>query len=261
MSLSQNRIEEILLTKLLTTISFSNYFTVNIEKDEILGIYIYGSRLWEVDNEDSDLDYVVIVSDDSKIWEHQVLDKFEEKGHILKESIEKTIDLHILSESKYKELVNNADELGLSIYYQNNPILEYNYNLDFENDETKLHNFLVNLRKSFSTKANNSYVKSKKKLTVEERNDFNLLLSIKSIFHSIRILDFGYLIAKFEIEKFKNNKLIFDFSNLTNAHNDKLDKMFVLFEDNNNDWDEIHKLIKPVFNEFSSTFKKIAPKK
>ena len=254
----ENKVEQILITKLITNISLSTYLTINIKKEEILGIYIYGSRLWKIDNEKSDLDYVIIISDNSDIWKYQnsKKDQYEEKGYILNES--EDIDLHILSETKYKEMVNKANELALSIYYQENPILKYNFNLELKKDKTKLHNYLVSLRKSFSTKANNSYVKSKKKLTIEK----NLILSVKSMFHSLRLLDFGYHIAKYEIEKstqnIEKNKLLFDIEEITKNYKKELKELHILFSSNN--WEEIHQLMKPKFNKKASLFKKIAPK-
>jgi predicted nucleotidyltransferase len=229
-----NNIELKLLKRIITEIYVNEFNLVRIEEKHILGIYKWGSYLWGSQNDNSDLDYCIIISDKSSIW------KFHNVQYIQKES--KDIDLHIISESYYKSLVNDCEEMSLSLYFQENPILKYDY-------ETTLN--LQKLRKSFSTKANNSYVKSKKKLTVEDKNEENYNLAIKSMFHSIRIIDFGIEVA-LRIKGEKTNKI--DFTDIGYS----LNHIKSIFK--NKDWSEVHKIMKPEFNSFSTVFKKLAPK-
>ena len=63
--------------------------------------------------------------------------------------------------------------------------------------------FSENLRTSISTITSNSWVKGKKKLIITV--DYDLNLALKSVFHSLRILDFGIQISE--------NKKIVNFSN------------------------------------------------
>jgi len=223
MSLSQEQIE----TKLLTNNVLNS---VRIFKEDIKGLYIYGSRLWETDDEDSDLDYVVILSDSSHIWE------VRKGGHYQKESDD--IDLHILSETKYKELLEDCDEMALSIYFQEYPLIKYEYSFNIN---------LANLRKSFSTKANNSYVKAKKKL-----QDGEIRIAYKSLYHSLRILDFGRKIAECSL----TNEKIYDMT----SFGENIEWFKQCFEVEKMPWEEIHKIFKPIYNSYATEFKKLAPK-
>ncbi len=119
-----------------------------------------------------------------------------------------------------------------------------------ENFKDSIYNFKINkekLREASSQKSSNSYVKAKKKLIIEE--DFDIYISLKSLWHSIRILDFSTQIA--------NNNMIENPDSVNHLfieiNNDYLD-----FE---NDWNKIHLKYKPIYNQFSSKFKESCPKK
>ena len=230
MKLTQEQIEIKLLTKLLTNISTNDFNSVRISEEDIKGLYIFGSRLWETDNEESDLDYAVVLSDTASVW------KFYEKQYFQRES--EDIDLHIMSESYYKNLIRECDEFGLSLFAQENPLIKYETNIEYKDLS------LQNLRKSFSTKSNNSYVKAKKKL-----QDGELKIAYKSMYHSIRILEFGVSVA---LNITGNETKVFDAGDI--------DWIKELFEENFDNWEVIHKTMKPVFNAFASDFKKLAPK-
>ncbi len=102
------------------------------------------------------------------------------------------------------------------------------------------------LRESLSSKSSNSYVKAKKKLIVEE--DFDLNVSLKSLWHSFRILKFGIDIAK----QGKINP------ECCNDLYEQIKMDYIIF---NNDWNKIHTKYKPMYNELASEFKLICPKK
>ena len=239
MKLTTKNIELKLITKLLTNIRNNGCFITNIE---ILGVYIYGSRLWNNDNENSDLDYCIIILDNSSLW------KNIETNNQYFQIESDDIDFHIMSETYYKDLVQKCDEMALSLYFQDNPLLKYHYSTELN---------LQNLRISFSTKSNNSYVKSKKKLTVEDNTNKNLKLAYKSMFHSLRILSFGIDIANFII---KNSKIYLNQSSKYSSFYNSMDIETIKFDFENNSWENLHKIYKPIFNELSSTFKKLAPK-
>jgi len=223
-------VEKILLTKFVSNISFDNPFTKKVFEKDIKGLYIWGSRLWGNDTKNSDLDYVVVLSNNSPIF-------IGTDGYIQKES--ETIDIHFLSETEYKKRLDECDEMVLSCYIQINPLLEYKCEIDL--NKTKL-------RKSFSAKANNSYVKAKKKLTVEESTEKNLKLAWKSMWHSLRILKMGIIIA--------NGIKNIDTKMLMNGIYG-IEDNFKLYK---NDWETLHKIYKPVYNQLSTEFKKLAPK-
>lgn len=102
------------------------------------------------------------------------------------------------------------------------------------------------LRESCSQKSSNSYVKAKKKLIVEE--DFNLSVSYKSLWHSLRILDFGMQIAK-------TNKIN------PESCNDLYDQVIKDYLFMKNDWSKLHEKYKPIHNAIASEFKQECPKK
>jgi len=234
MSLNNAQIEAKLLIKMITNININDFNMVKIDEEDILGIYVYGSRLWGTDNENSDLDYAIILDNKSSIW------KFHEKCYIQKES--EDIDLHIMSVDYYEDLVRNCDEFGLSIYFQKYPLLKYN-------DTVWIGELsLQDLRKQFSSKANNSYVKAKKKL-----QDGEAKIAYKSLYHSIRILDFGRKIAE---EIIAEENRIYDMT----SFGESIEWFEQCFEVEKLPWEEIHKIFKPIFNDYATEFKKLAPK-
>jgi len=228
--MKSENVELKLIKKLLTKINFSQIdaLNINLNENEILGLYIYGSRLWGTADEQSDLDYCVIVYDNSPIIAYQ--------NYIQKES--EDVDLHIMSESYYKDLVQNCDDMALSMYFQEYPLIKYDYLTDIN---------LVNLRKSFSSKANNSYVKAKKKLA-----DGEIRIAYKSLYHSIRILSFGRKIADATL----NNEKIYDMT----SFGENIEWFKQCFEVEKMPWEEIHKIFKPIYNSYATEFKKLAPK-
>ena len=100
---------------------------------------------------------------------------------------------------------------------------------------------LPQLRHAISSKSSNSWVKAKKKFIVEE--DFNPYIGKKSAFHSLRILNFGTQIAKYQ--------RILNYSSANNYFDDIM---------NLNSWDDINHQFKSVYNSLSTEFKLVAPK-
>jgi len=177
-------------------------------------IFLFGSRLYGTDVPESDYDYVIVSDDVDNEYHYETYE----------------VDLHIYSESKFRELLDAHDIQTLECYYQMDD--ELRAYLDFKLDKWKL-------RKTVSSIANNSYVKCKKKLLDGE--DY---IGLKSLFHSVRILDLGIQIARGEDP--------IDFTNR--------------FEDYNyimkigSDWDKLNSEYKPVVNKLSSQFRKLCPK-
>ncbi len=115
------------------------------------------------------------------------------------------------------------------------------------------HKFTFNLNKeklriSISTITSNSWVKGKKKLTV--MGDYDLNIAIKSVFHSLRILDLGIQLCN--DGKITNygamNYVLFDLIKLSEQY-----KYIDL-------WDKINEKYKKVFNALSTSFKAQCPK-
>lgn len=107
---------------------------------------------------------------------------------------------------------------------------------------------LQELRKSISTICNNSWVKGKKKLIIA--GDYDLHLAIKSVFHSLRIYDYGFQIATTgKIYNFKSMNFV-------------LEDLKILSEQyqRNDLCEKIEQKYKKVFNEKATLFKSVAPK-
>ena len=116
----------------------------------------------------------------------------------------------------------------------------------FKEQPTESFGFNVSrLRSSFSKTASNSYVKAKKKLIVPE--SYDLECSIKSLWHSLRILAFGATLAKTGSINFQEM-------------NDEYMSILEVYQETNANWDEIHDMVRPMYNELSSRFRECAPK-
>lgn len=127
----------------------------------------------------SDVDTIVVVDDTC----HPLLDK--SPRHILE--IQKgNGDYQFICEDDFIKLIeNNSIEALECIFYAIDPDDKF-FNV-FKLDKWKL-------RESISAICSNSWVKAKKKLTVEK--DYNLRIAQKSLWHSMRIYMFGIQIAK-----------------------------------------------------------------
>jgi len=219
-----NKIEKILITEML-----QGLYTVSVPSDEILGIYVYGSRLYGNDTENSDLDYVIVLNQKTtspKMWGNSYIQIETED-----------LDLHIMTDGEYKKRLENHDIMALECYFQEDPILKYEVNFELN---------LPMLRKSISSVTSNSWVKAKKKITLDEEDS---KIGLKSYYHVFRILDFGIQIAKYgKIEDFS-------FSGALSPVRDK-----DIENIRNPEWEYWDKKLKPLYNAKKTEFKKYAPK-
>jgi hypothetical protein len=94
-----------------------------------------------------------------------------------------------------------------------------------------------------SKKSSNSYVKAKKKITVEKDCQY---IGLKSLFHSIRIIDFSIQLA--------STGRIFDFGRSNGILHELLTNHM------ESDWQTIEKIYKPLYNKLHSQFKVVCPK-
>lgn len=191
---------------------------------EILNIYSYGSRVYGTYSEHSDYDYIIVIKGTKGIKSDYNLGRS---------------DYHFYDEKSFQDAINNH-EINvlecLSLKYHNNQIFSENKEFDYIID-------LQKLRHSISKTSSNSFVKAKKKLTIEK--DYDLYISKKSLFHSLRILIFGIQLAKY-------GKII----NYTEANKYYEDIM----NTENYDWAYYKETYQPIYNELSSKFKLVAPK-
>lgn len=129
-------------------------------------IYGFGSPYYGTYQEGkSDRDFICITSEN-----------IEEKIDIRDNQ---NMDLHIFSEKQFIEALENHDIRLIEALYH--PILE-EHKIEFTLDRSKLRSVL-------SQKCNISWVKAKKKLIVKEDRDIHI--AKKSLFHCLRLFDFG----------------------------------------------------------------------
>lgn len=137
---------------------------------DALNIYAYGSIVYGTYIDGiSDRDYIVIVPDDYPLENEQIEHK--------------NCHYNIFHASQWQEKLNNNEVDALEVYF-----LPQEHILK---ETIKFKTIIVpsKVREQFSRTASNSWVKCKKKLTVEK--DYNPRVGKKSLWHSLRIINFG----------------------------------------------------------------------
>ncbi|KAL9646506.1 hypothetical protein ABK040_006565 [Willaertia magna] len=250
-----NQEEKVMKCPTLTEISEM----LSIPIEQMIALYVCGSRLFNIHTSESDYDFVLIVTNDTILPEvnHKEWEKMEEDevlvGSLLKENKDLQItvplvgncisfrsdvmDVNIYKENRFKFELENCFDFSLTeiaslsqlqqevIYDNSNYNKEYPIcNILFQKYSYELPSLLTdqgrsNFRKPISAKSNNSFVKAKKKIIVEKE----LKIGLKSLFHSLRILHFGIQIAK-------HGKII-NFEEATELYKDIVVKYMNLFNE------------------------------
>jgi len=198
-----------------------------INDDNCINLYSFGSHVYKTNHENSDYDYIAIVKE---------LPKF---GSLYNKD---NITIHFLTENNFMSYLSENEIQALEVSFLSK---------EFILKETKKYPVIINktkLRNSISTIVSNSYVKGKKKLIIQ--GDYDKVLAIKSVFHSLRISDFGKQIAL-------DNKIT-DYSSM----NWLLSDLWKITE-NKEGWDAwniIDNKYRSVYNKKSSEFKALCPK-
>lgn len=193
-----------------------------LNDSNVLNIYMFGSMVYGSNNEKSDNDLIVVTN--NKV-------------------VSNDINIHYYTIIEFQTLLNNHEIQMLECYFLPRIFKvkeEYKFNLESIDK--------VKLRINISTITSNSYQKCKKKLTV--MGDYDKYIAIKSLFHSLRILDFGIQIAQHgKIDNYSSmNYVMFDLLKLSAEH-DYIDL-----------WEIIETKYKKMFNNKSSIFKQLCPK-
>lgn len=177
----------------------------------------YGSRVYGTYSPNSDYDYIAIIP----------AKRFNDHGteyHL------NNTDFQLINAYQFQKQLDNQKVHALEAFFHPDKLCsKFTYTQD-----------LKKLREEISTKSSHSFVKAKKKITVE--NDY--YTGLKSLFHSLRILNQGIQVAK-------NGKIV-DFA-ASNSYWDEIKNGSV-------DWDVLKAKWQPVFNRLSTEFKKHAPK-
>lgn len=190
--------------------------------DLILNVYPFGSQVYGC-NPDGDEDVVVIVIDQG--YNSQIKNE------------EFNVDVSYYGYDVFQKMLDDHNIVALECFFL--PVekkIKNKYTFNFNLDLSKL-------RSSISQTASNSFVKCKKKLTVEK--DYDPYIAKKSLFHSLRILMLGKQIAE-------HGKIV-DYSEANYLWDE-----IVLCE--NNDWQYYEEKYQPLFNQLSTEFRKLAPK-
>lgn len=187
-------------------------------------LYLYGSRVYGTNTEFSDWDYVGV-----------------QPGVGFSELERGAIDVKLMDLEHFQKLVNDHNVSALECLFLPEemvlvkPERPWSFNLD-----------LSMLRRSFSQKSNQSFGKAKKKFVapydwaVDE-----IKRGKKSLFHSLRILDFGIQIAQFgEIVCYDTCNYMYD---------EIMENESLIWEDYQNRW-------QPEYNRMCTEFRKLAPK-
>jgi len=184
----------------------------------VLNVYQYGSRVYGTATDTSDWDFIVII-------QQKIKDSYSDSG----------IHVQFFSPVEFLQLLHAHEISALEcLYLPQAHIWKQTHCFSFELN-------LVTLRHSLSAKSSNSWVKCKKKLTVEK--DYDLQAGRKSMFHAFRIILFGIQLC--ESGKITNyaaaNEIYHEIMSLTEWHN-----LFSAF--------------KSRYNQTLSTFRLLAPK-
>lgn len=153
------------------------------------------------------------------------------------------INTHVYTESQFQLLLDRFDIQSMEcISAPKYAVLKNSRPFSVSSiDKTKL-------RVSISTIASNSWVKGKKKLTVA--GDYDVHLAIKSVFHSLRIIDYGIQIATSgKIQNFGSMNYVLD----------DMKKMSESYQ-REELWQKIDDKYRNVYNSTSTRFKALAPK-
>lgn len=191
------------------------------KKVNFLDKSLFGSRLYGTNTDKSDWDYICVVAE------------YPKEGNLIEDG---NNTYHLYNTFDYQKAMDNHDVAILESMYLNNKVPSY-----FMLDKGKL-------RKSFSTVSNHSWNKGKKKLTVHF--DYDKYAGIKSIFHSIRITDYGIQLASQGriYNKSEYNYVLDDLLDLSDKY--ERDEL----------WNKIESRYKGLWKDLRSVFKGLCPK-
>lgn len=190
----------------------SPFKTPNIVAEVNYGSHVYGSNTHL-----SDKDCITIVNHIATINDTIRL---------------KNVDLTVINNKDFQERLNRHDIMAIECYFlppEHILVGSIVDNFTFDLD-------IVKLRQSFSKTSSNSWVKCKKKINVEHQP----YIGMKSMFHSLRILDLGIQLA--------TTGKIYDYSSSNHYLKEILDI--------GPNWERLNETFKPVYNKLHSEFKK-----
>lgn len=190
-----------------------------------LAVFPYGSAVYE--NKVPD-DYDFIIVSDQSFQKQIVIDGFD-------------CEISSYTKEEFLQKLEEHDIAILECLFINH---EFSVNDISETKDFKIQ--LSKLREGVSQKSSNSYVKAKKKIILVE--DFDEKVSLKSLWHSLRIADYG---RQLSVDGFIHNR------QSVNHYYSEISDDYKVFE---NDWTKIHSKYKPIHNAIMSEFRANCPK-
>ena len=188
--------------------------------ENALNIYHYGSFVYGTFKEGiSDKDYIVIVPDEYKDFD---LAQFEQNNN----------QYSIYTKSTWQHKLDNNDVDAIETYF-----LPERYKVK-ETEHFKTNINPEKIRENFSRVASNSFVKCKKKLTVEK--DYNPRVGKKSLWHSLRIIDFGTQVLK--------TGRIYNYGSMNHLHDN-------IVNNSRNDWEFFKEKYQSIYNQMKTNFR------
>lgn len=157
--------------------------------DNCIVCFLRGSYVYGTSSPKSDIDHIMVVPDE---YEDKLKSLFPDSEYDEYEFVINDLDYQIMTDRKFIEKVLLHDVVAIEglylsekLYNNFNPVVKGSldrYKQIFTLDKWKL-------RQAFSHVASNSWVKAKKKMTVEK--DYDMYIGQKSLFHSLRLLHFA----------------------------------------------------------------------
>jgi len=190
-----------------------------LEDNQVLSAYMYGSRVYGNYTDKSDWDFILVTRDGEPSWQFS----------------DNMINVNLFRKDVHQQRIDEHEISALEcIWLRPEFILKETQKYKFKLD-------LAKLRHSISAKSSNSWVKAKKKLTVDK--DYNDSVGKKSLWHSIRIVMFGTQIAKCgEIKSY--DCFNYEYNNILHCY----------------DWTEMFENYKQFYNQGLTAFRALAPK-
>jgi len=204
--------------------------------DKVINVYTFGSQCYSTHTQTSDIDYIIIYDNDNDI-----------SDTIITKVGDHELNATLISPKYFQELIDANDIKAIECLFLKTDNSKEDWS--FESVEFNFKIIPEKLRHSISSVASNSWVKCKKKI---EQGD--ILIGQKSLFHSLRILDFG-------IQIMKKNQITFEFSYSNTLSSTPSYRSLLKNIKNISDWDTMKKKFKPIYNSIRTEFKLLTPKK
>ena len=162
--------------------------------DKVLNMYCFGSHLYGSERPDSDMDIIVITTNDFG-YDGETITTLDDGI---------TYDFSIYSEDSWLKKCEDNHINALEVIS-----IPMSINIIKESKRFEVKINLIKVRESISATVSNSWAKANKKLNVEK--DLNPHIAKKSLWHCFRILMYGIQVCKLgKIVDFKEANYLYD---------------------------------------------------